>query len=111
MIDAPRSRSANLAIGVPGVLNATVDRRIVAYNSGTGKLDYTVRALDIGLLEGGVGRYVDGLLGALGGLDPDRLNLAAGGTVHVSAAAEVERHLGEDVDVRPERLGARRDAH
>ncbi|MFI5930795.1 beta strand repeat-containing protein [Actinoplanes sp. NPDC051494] len=45
--------SANLAVGVPGVLNATVDRRIVAYNSGTGKLDYTVRALDIGLLEGG----------------------------------------------------------
>ncbi|WP_306209841.1 choice-of-anchor P family protein, partial [Actinoplanes sp. RD1] len=43
---------ANLAISVPGVLTGTIDHRIAAYNTTTGRLDYTVRAVDLDLLGG-----------------------------------------------------------
>ncbi|WP_153040635.1 hypothetical protein [Actinoplanes sp. TFC3] len=43
----------NLAIGLPGVLNAIIDKRIAAYNAASGRLDYTVRAIDLSLLEEG----------------------------------------------------------
>ncbi len=43
---------ANVAINVPGVLTGTIDHRIAAYNATTGRLDYTVRAVDLDLLGG-----------------------------------------------------------
>jgi uncharacterized repeat protein (TIGR01451 family) len=44
--------AVNLAIGVPGVLTATVNKRVATWDPATGRLDYTVRALDIDLLSG-----------------------------------------------------------
>ncbi|GIF23755.1 hypothetical protein BJ973_004366 [Actinoplanes tereljensis] len=42
----------SLAVGVPGVLTATVNKRAATWDPATGRLDYTVRALDIDLLSG-----------------------------------------------------------
>ena len=39
-------------IGVSGVLSGTIDKRVAAYDTSTGRLDYTVRALDLDLLGG-----------------------------------------------------------
>ncbi|AGL17970.1 Putative membrane protein [Actinoplanes sp. N902-109] len=50
---APVNPDVNLAIGVPGVLTGTVDERTATYSTSTGRLSYTVRALDLTLLEGG----------------------------------------------------------
>jgi uncharacterized repeat protein (TIGR01451 family) len=42
----------NLAVKLPGVLNATVDERTAAYDPTSGVLTYTVRAVDVDLLSG-----------------------------------------------------------
>ncbi|WP_306207140.1 hypothetical protein [Actinoplanes sp. RD1] len=41
-----------LSLGVPGVLTATLDKRTATYDPATGRLDYTVRGLDLDLLGG-----------------------------------------------------------
>ncbi|AGZ42174.1 hypothetical protein AFR_19510 [Actinoplanes friuliensis DSM 7358] len=48
----PVNPAVGLGVGAPGILTATVDKRVAAYNTSTGRLDYTVRALDIDLLDG-----------------------------------------------------------
>ncbi|MEU4692727.1 hypothetical protein [Actinoplanes sp. NPDC023714] len=46
------SPDVNLKLNVPGVLGVTIDSRTAAWNTSTGKFDYTVRALDVNLLSG-----------------------------------------------------------
>ncbi|MEU4236845.1 choice-of-anchor P family protein [Actinoplanes sp. NPDC026619] len=42
----------NLAVGIPGLLTAAVNKRVATWDPVTGRLDLTVRALDIDLLSG-----------------------------------------------------------
>jgi hypothetical protein len=42
----------NASVGTAGILTGTVDERTATWNSSTGRLDYTVRAVDLSLLSG-----------------------------------------------------------
>jgi large repetitive protein len=48
----PVNLSVNADIGVPGTLSGKVNRQIVDWNDGTGRLTYTVRGLELNLLSG-----------------------------------------------------------
>ncbi|GAA2483433.1 beta strand repeat-containing protein [Winogradskya humida] len=50
--------SVNLPLEVAGVLSLIVDHRVATYNTSTGRLNYSVRALDVALIPGGA--VVDG---------------------------------------------------
>ncbi|MET0423273.1 MAG: hypothetical protein ABW046_05335, partial [Actinoplanes sp.] len=51
---------ANLAINLPGLAGVTIDKRSATWNTSTGQYDYTVRALDVSLLNGGLGLIANG---------------------------------------------------
>ena len=52
LLGARLNPSIGLSIGVPGVLTATLDKRVATYDPATGRLDYVVRGLDLDLLSG-----------------------------------------------------------
>ncbi|MFG1604714.1 hypothetical protein [Actinoplanes sp. NPDC049265] len=49
-----------LALNAPGLLSATLGAQTATWNSGTGRLDYGVRGLDVQLLNGGLGLVAGG---------------------------------------------------
>ncbi|WP_045745776.1 beta strand repeat-containing protein [Actinoplanes rectilineatus] len=51
---------ANLKLNLPGLASVTIDKRTATWNTSTGKFDYNVRALDVGLLNGALGVIANG---------------------------------------------------
>lgn len=50
----------NLGLNIPQVASVTIDKRTAVWNTGTGQFDYTLRAIDVSLLNGGLAVIANG---------------------------------------------------